>query len=57
MSSLAAALDEVAAALRGARDPWWVIGSAAARLHGAETPVADVDVLLSERDALVIAAA
>jgi len=46
-----AALDEVATTLRGARDPWWVIGSAAAWLHGATTSVADIDVLLSRRDA------
>jgi hypothetical protein len=52
MSPLAAALDEVAGALSGARDPWWVIGSAAVRLHGIETSVADVDVLVSARDAL-----
>ena len=32
-------------------DPWWVIGSAAAMLHGAATEVADVDVLLSVGDA------
>lgn len=51
MSPLAAALDEVATALRGAREPWWVIGSAAAWLHGAATSVADIDVLLSPRDA------
>lgn len=48
---LAAALDEVATLLRGARDPWWVIGSAAAWLHGAATSVADIDVVLSPRDA------
>ncbi|MGK6323952.1 hypothetical protein ACMGDM_12835 [Sphingomonas sp. DT-51] len=52
MDALAAALREVAVALRDARDPWWVIGSAAVRLHGVVTPVADVDVLLSGRDAL-----
>ncbi|MBB3692282.1 hypothetical protein [Sphingomonas sp. BK580] len=51
MTPLAAALDELAALLRGARDAWWVIGSAAAWLHGAATSVADVDVLLSPRDA------
>jgi hypothetical protein len=32
-------------------DPWVVIGSAAARLAGAEVTVADVDVLTSVRDA------
>ncbi|VXC91977.1 hypothetical protein [Sphingomonas sp. 8AM] len=46
-----AALAQVAAALRPARDPWWVIGSAAVRLHGAETSVDDIDVLVSARDA------
>ncbi|MFK3889879.1 hypothetical protein [Sphingomonas sp. NPDC079357] len=46
-----AALAQVATALRPARDPWWVIGSAAVRLHGAETSVADIDVLVSARDA------
>lgn len=48
---LGAALAQVAAALRPARDPWWVIGSAAVRLHGADTSVADIDVLVSVRDA------
>jgi hypothetical protein len=57
MSPLAAALDEVATTLRGARDPWWVIGSAAAWLHGAATSVADIDVLLSPRDAHDVIAA
>ena len=32
-------------------DPWVLIGSAAARLAGAEVTVADVDVLVSVRDA------
>lgn len=41
----------VAAAMRQARDPWWIIAGAAAALHGVEGPVADVDVLASERDA------
>ncbi|MBB3474602.1 hypothetical protein [Sphingomonas sp. BK345] len=57
MSPLAAALDEVATTLRGARDPWWVIGSAAAWLHRAATSVADIDVLLSPRDAHDVIAA
>lgn len=47
-----AALAQVAAALRPARDPWWVIGSAAVRLHGGDTSVADIDVLTSARDAV-----
>ncbi|MEH3124035.1 MAG: hypothetical protein PGN16_19060 [Sphingomonas phyllosphaerae] len=46
-----AALAQVAAALRSACDPWWVIGSAAVRLHGGATSVADIDVLTSARDA------
>ena len=43
----------VAAACRGtaAQDPWWVIASAAAALHGAAVEVADVDLLMSARDA------
>ncbi len=57
MPPLAAALDDVATAARGARDPWWVIGSAAAWLHGAATSVADIDVLLSRRDAHAVMAA
>jgi hypothetical protein len=46
-----AALAQVAAALRAARDPWWVIGSAAVWLHDVETSVVDIDVLTSARDA------
>lgn len=39
-------------ALEGARDPWWIISSAAVALHGV-TPikVGDVDVLMSVGDA------
>lgn len=48
---LAAALDRVAAAMADARDPWWIIGSAAVALHGAQAEVADVDLLTSVRDA------
>jgi hypothetical protein len=52
----AAALREVLAAAvpdlhRLCRDPWVLIGSAAARLAGAEVAVADLDVLTSVRDA------
>jgi hypothetical protein len=36
---------------RHCRDPWALIGSAAARLAGADVGVADVDVLTSVRDA------
>jgi len=48
---LATALAHAAAVAAGARDPWWIIGSAAAFLHGARTPVADIDVLMSADDA------
>lgn len=42
----------LADAMRDARDPWWVISSAAVALHGV-TPiqVGDVDVLMSVSDA------
>jgi hypothetical protein len=36
---------------RHCRDPWTLIGSAAARLAGADVAVADLDVLTSVRDA------
>jgi hypothetical protein len=57
MPQLAAALRNLTAALHTARDRWWVIGSAAARLHGVKTSVADVDVLLSRRDAHAVMSA
>lgn len=44
-------------ALANAREPWWVIGSAAMILHGAETVAADVDLLLGAGDARALAAA
>lgn len=41
--------------MREATDDWWVIASAAAALHGVDRPeVGDVDVLVSERDALAV---
>jgi hypothetical protein len=44
-------LGSVAAIMATARDPWWIIASAAAALHGAEPiTVADVDLLLSVED-------
>ncbi|WP_019831226.1 hypothetical protein [Sphingomonas sp. PR090111-T3T-6A] len=44
-------LRRVASAMEGARDPWWIIASAAMALHGARPiEVADVDLLTSERD-------
>jgi hypothetical protein len=42
----------IADAVENARDPWWLIGSAAVALHGADLTVAsDVDLLMSENDA------
>ena len=42
----------VAAEMAAAREPWWVIGSAALALHGVDPgEIADVDVLLGARDA------
>ena len=33
-------------------DPWWIIGSAAVTLHGADVPdIQDVDVLMTAKDA------
>ncbi len=51
------ALRAVAVAMASARDPWWIIGSAAVRLYGVETPVADVDVLTSAADGAAVVAA
>jgi hypothetical protein len=50
-------LADVADAMRAARDPWWIIASAAMALHGAH-PIhtADVDLLTSERDAAALIA-
>jgi hypothetical protein len=53
---LAAALGWVAEEMADARDPWWIIGSAAVALHGGETSVADIDLLTSERDARALLA-
>ena len=39
-------------AMAAARDPWWIIGSAAVALHGADAGmIGDVDVVLSVPDA------
>jgi hypothetical protein len=52
---LAAALAEVRAAAAGARDRWWIIGSAAMALQGVEgLEVGDVDLLMSRRDAAAL---
>ncbi|WP_298398280.1 hypothetical protein [Sphingobium sp.] len=48
-------LEAVAAIMLDARHRWWVIGSAAVALHGAEPlTVADVDILLSPQDARLL---
>lgn len=52
---LADALAAVGAAMRPATQPWWIIGSAAVILHGATTNVADIDLLVGERDAATLA--
>lgn len=54
-ADLTTALQAVGALMRAARDPWWVITSAAVALHGADAgPVGDIDVLLSVDDAKCI---
>jgi hypothetical protein len=50
-------LARVAAAIGDAREPWWIIGSAAVVLHDAQTGVGDVDVLCGEADARKLLAA
>jgi hypothetical protein len=41
--------------MQAARDPWWIIGSAAVALHGGDPiEVADVDVLCSADDARTV---
>ena len=35
-----------------ASEPWWIIASAAVVLHGVDTSVADVDLLMNSGDAL-----
>ena len=45
------ALRDAAEALAPASDPWWIIGSAAVALHGADAgTIADIDVIVSQRD-------
>lgn len=52
MLPLQTTLREVAQVMTAARDPWWIIASAAVVLHGVPlADVADVDVLLSPADA------
>jgi hypothetical protein len=55
---LAETLARVAERAAAARDRWWIIGSAAVALHGAApVEVADVDLLMSPRDARAFLAA
>lgn len=45
-------LEQLARSLAQCDDPWWLLGSAAAALSGADVgPVRDIDVLVSARDA------
>jgi hypothetical protein len=48
--ALVASLEALPAMMAEARDPWWVIASAAMALHGAAVSVADIDLLTSDRD-------
>ena len=50
-SSAVRTLVRVAEALEAAQDDWWLIGGAAVALQGLAIEIADVDVLLSARDA------
>ena len=50
-AGLANALAELGKAMRRAEDPWWLIGSAAMALHGADVSVADIDLMVSVDDA------
>ena len=50
-TDLATTLSALAPALARARHPWWILGSAAVMLHGADPgEVRDADVLLDKRD-------
>ncbi|MDD7908489.1 hypothetical protein PUV47_01035 [Pseudovibrio exalbescens] len=40
--------------LKHCQDPWWIIGGAGLLLHGVPVQLKDVDVLLSERDAVAL---
>ena len=52
--NLEATLLALAPALGAAQHPWWILGSAAVVLHGADPKeVWDVDVLLDQRDLVV----
>jgi hypothetical protein len=56
MDPLSTTLAQIARTMADAREPWWIIGSAAVVLHGAATSVADVDVLCGEADARTLIA-
>lgn len=43
-------LVQVAETLQIARDDWWLVGGAAVALQGLAIEIADIDVLLSQRD-------
>jgi hypothetical protein len=49
---LAPALAAVGEAMAPAQEPWWLVGSAAMALHGAEIDVADIDILMGQSDML-----
>lgn len=54
---LTAALEEIAEAAADFTDQWWIIGSAAAALAGADVgAIGDVDLLLSSADGAALAA-
>lgn len=53
--NLEATLLALAPALSSAQHPWWILGSAAVVLHGADPKeVWDVDVLLDQRDCAAV---
>ncbi len=53
---LAAALNQIADAATDFSEPWWIIGSAAAALAGADVGIIrDVDLLLSAADGAALA--
>lgn len=55
MTGLQATLIALAEAMTTCRDPWAIYGGAGLYLHGIEDgPLADIDVLVSDRDALAL---
>jgi hypothetical protein len=54
---LGQSLGAAAGLMTAARDPWWIIGSAAVALHGGDPgAIGDIDVLASARDAEAVLA-